>query len=157
MTAAVPPRVCARRWIEAGLLATFVAASTGYWMPALGLPRLDFASLNGNLIAPESSGASFAWSVGLLETFALGVLASLVYGRYLRHRLPGSGPVRGLIWGAVVCAVVGLTAFPLLFGAGVFGLRWDGATPIALVLWHVVWGLSLGLADEATSTDRASQ
>lgn len=155
MTAA-PIRVPARRWIEAGSLATFAAVSAGYWMPALGLPRLDFASLNGNLIAPESSGASFAWSIGLLDTFALGILAAMVYGRYLRHRLPGSGPVRGLIWAAVVCAVVGLTAFPLLFGAGVFGLRWDGAMPIALVLWHGVWGLSLGLADEAISTDRSS-
>lgn len=151
MSAAVSPSASARVWVRAGLLATFAATSAGYWMPALALPRLDFASLNGNLIAPESSGASFAWSVGLLDTFALGIVAALVYGRYLRPRLPGSGPIRGLIWGLVLCAVAGLTAFPLLFGGGVFGLRWDGAMPIALVAWYAIWGLALGLADEASS------
>jgi hypothetical protein len=122
-------------------------------MPALGLPRLDFASLNGNLIAPESSGASFAWLIGLADTFALGVVAAMVYGRFLRRLLPGTGPVRGAIWGLVLCAVVGLTAFPLLFGAGVFGLRWDATTPIALVIWHVAWGLTLGLVDDTVSAD----
>jgi hypothetical protein len=130
-------------------VATFVAMSVGYWLPGLGLPRLDFAQMNGNLLVPEQSTASFAWTVGLVDIFLLGMLAAVVYGRYLRSRLPGTGPVRGLIWGLVLCTVTGLTAFPLLFGGGVFGVRWDPGAPIALVLWHVAWGVTLGIVDES--------
>ena len=153
MMRGTPRHFDARGWSVAGLVATFAAVSAGYWMPALGLPRLDFASLNGNLVAPESSGAAFAWSVGLLDTFALGALGALLYGRFLRSRLPGSGPVRASLWALVLCAIVGLTAFPLLFGAGVFGIRWDPATPIALVSWHLVWGVALGIIDDRLLAD----
>jgi len=144
-----------RTWALAGALATFAACSVGYWLPALALPRLDFAGMNGNLIVPEQSGVSFAWTVGLLDTFALGMIAAIVYGNFVRRHLPGSGPVRGLIWGLTLCSITGLTAFPLLFGGGVFGLRWDPATPIALILCHVVWGVTLGLSDDAAGTPQS--
>jgi len=132
---------------RAGAVATFVALSVGYWLPAIGLPRLDFPALNGNLLVPESSGAAFAWTIGLLDTFALGMLAAVVYARWLRSRLPGHGVTRATIWSLVLMVISGLAAFPLLFGAGAFGVAWGAMTPIALVLWHLAWGVTLGIAD----------
>ena len=34
----------------AGLAATWVALSVGYWLPGIGLPRMDVALWNGNLL-----------------------------------------------------------------------------------------------------------
>lgn len=142
------PQKTRRSWPLVGASATFVANSVGYWLPGLGLPRLDFATLNGNLMVPELAAASFSWAVGALQTYALGALMAVVYGRYVRARLPGNGAVRGMLWGAVLMLFSGLTAFPLLFGAGFFGMTWHAAMPASLLLWHLTWGLTLGLIDE---------
>lgn len=137
-----PARV--RSAATAGVIATFVSLTAGYWIPAVGLIRLDFASLNGNLLVPDTTAVSFAWTVGLVHTCALGAILAVVYSAWVRQRLPGSAWLRGAIWGAVVGVVSGLTIFPLLYGAGAFGLAWDPAAPIALAIWHLVWGLTLG-------------
>ena len=140
--------------IGGGILATFVAMSAGYWLPAIDLPRLDFATLNGNLVVPESSSASFSWTIGLLQTFGFGALLAHVYGLYVEPHLPGPAWMRASLWGLVLAVVSGLTVFPLLYGVGIFGADRDGAMPVALVLWYLLWGLVLGLSTPAgDSTD----
>ena len=139
-----PGEVRAAVW--GGLLATFVATVAGYWFPAIGLPSLDFASLNGNLLVPTDASIDLIWTMGLLQLFGGGVVVSLLYGLYVQRHLPGPGWLRGMIWGGVLCLVVGLTVLPLLHGAGIFGSAWDGRTALSLIAWYLLWGCVLGIA-----------
>ena len=135
-----------RAAVWSGLLATFVAGISGYWFPAIGLPRLDLAGLSGALLVPESASESFLWAVGVLQLLGGGVVMTLLYAFWVQEHLPGSGWLRGMIWGGVLAVVVGLTAFPLLFEGGPFGTAWDGRTAVSLTAWHLIWGLVLGVA-----------
>lgn len=137
-----------RRAAIGGLVATFVALTVGFWLPGLGLPRLDYPLLNGNLLVPESTSVSFGWLLGLAHTLGLGALLAVVYSVWVRDRLPGAAWLRGLIWGALVVAVGGLTVFPLLYGAGVFARNWHPTAGITLVIWHLSWGLALGVLEQ---------
>jgi hypothetical protein len=135
-----------RAAVWGGLLATFVAVVAGTWFPSLSLPRVDLATLNGNILAPEGASLSFAWTVGLLQLFAGGVVMALLYAFFIQALLPGPGWSRGMIWGGVLCLVSGLTLFPLIYGGGVFGSEWDSAYPLALAVWYLLWGAVLGVA-----------
>ena len=132
--------------VRSGMVATFTATTAGYWLPGIGLPRLDFATLNGNLIVPESASASFSWSIGLLHMFGLGMLLAFLFSVYVERHLPGPGWIRGILWGLVLGIVASLTVLPLLlYGAGPLGLDWDRAMPLALAIWYLTWGGTLGL------------
>ncbi len=122
---------------SAGLVATFVALTVGYWLPGIGLLRLDFPALNGNLIVPASTASAGVWLIGAGQTFGIGTLLAVVYARWIRSRLPGRGPTRGLVWGALVGVVAGLTVFPLVYGGGVFGIAWEAQAPLAMALWFL--------------------
>ncbi len=135
-----------RAAVWGGLLATFVAVVAGTWFPSLNLPRIDLATLNGSILAPEGASVSFAWTVGLLQMFGSGVVMALLYALYIQALLPGPGWARGMIWGGVLCLVSGLTLFPLIYGGGVFGSEWDSVFPLALAVWHLLWGTVLGIA-----------
>ena len=135
-----------RAAVWAGLLATYVAMVAGTWFPGLSLPRVDLASLNGNILAPEGASASFAWTVGLMQLGAGGVVMALLYAFYIQALLPGPGWARGMIWGGVLCLVSGLTLFPLIYGGGVFGSGWASGYPLALAVWYLLWGAVLGIA-----------
>ena len=135
-----------RAAIWSGVLATFVATVAGYWFESIGLPRLDFATWNGALLVPSDASITFAWSVGALQLFGGGVVMAIIYGFYVQMYLPGPGWVRGMIWGAVLAVLVGLTVVPLLYGGGPFGSDWDGRTVVAIIAWHLLWGNVLGIA-----------
>ena len=135
-----------RAAVWAGLLATFVAMVAGTWFPGLSLPRIDLASLNGDFLVPEGASVSFSWTMGLLQLGAGGVVMALLYALYIQTLLPGPGWAGGMIWGGVLCLVSGLTLFPLIYGGGVFGSAWDSAYPLALAVWHLLWGAVLGIA-----------
>lgn len=127
-------------------MATFVAAVAGYWFESIGLPRLDFAVWNGSLLAPSDASITFVWSVGMLQLFAGGIVMAIVYGYYVQMYLPGPGWMRGMMWGAVLAVLVGLTVVPLLYGGGPFGSDWDSRTVVAIIAWHLLWGIVLGIA-----------
>ena len=143
--------------IWSGILATFVATVTGYWFDVICLPRLDFATWNGALLVPNDASITFMWSVGVLQLFGGGVVMAILYGFYVQMYLPGPGWVRGMIWGAVLAVLVGLTVVPLLYGGGPFGSDWDGRTVVAIIVWHLLWGNVLGSPSTRTGPPKTSQ
>lgn len=136
-----------RPGVAPGVIATLAALTVGYWAPGLGLPRLDLPMLNGNLLVPEATSAAFGWTVGLAHTLVLGGFLGAVYRRMIRARLPGGPATRGALWGLVVGTFAGFTVFPLLYGAGIFGLQWGPGAPVTIVLWFLTWGATLGIVD----------
>ena len=131
----------------AGLASTWVALSVGYWLPGIGLPRMDVALWNGNLLVPDITSVGLAWVVGAIQTLGLGTLFGIAYGRLMRDRLPGPPALRGAIWGCVIGILAGMVIMPLLYGAGIFGSRWDPAMPLAVAIWYLVWGISVGITE----------
>ena len=131
----------------AGLASTWVALSVGYWLPGIGLPRMDVALWNGNLLVPDITSVGLAWVVGAVQTLGLGTLFGIAYGRLMRDRLPGPPALRGAIWGCVIGILAGMVIMPLLYGAGMFGSRWDPTMPLAVAIWYLVWGISLGITE----------
>jgi len=131
------------------VMAAASALTVGYWLPALGLPRLDLAMLNGNLLVPETTSAAFGWSIGTIHTFLLSGLAAEVLHRWVDRRLPGGPATRGALWGLTLGMFAGLTLFPLLYGGGIFGLDWDPGFPVTLGLSFLTWGTVLGLGLDA--------
>jgi len=131
----------------AGLAATWVALSVGYWLPGIGLPRMDVALWNGNLLVPEATTIGLAWAVGAVQTLGLGTLLGIAYGRLMRDRLPGPPALRGAIWGCVIGIPAGMVIMPLLYGAGIFGARWDPAMPVAVAIWYLAWGVTVGITE----------
>ncbi len=131
----------------AGLASTWVALSVGYWLPGIGLPQMDVALWNGQLLVPDITSVGLAWVVGALQTLGLGTLFGIAYGRLMRDRLPGPPALRGAIWGAVIAIPAGMVIMPLLYGAGIFGSRWDPAMPLAVAIWYLVWGVSVGITE----------
>ena len=135
-----------RAAIGSGVLATFVATIAGYWFPAVGLSRLDLATLNGDLLVPSGGSVGLVWTVGTLQLFGGGVVMAILYAFWVQMHLPGPGWLRGLLWGGVLAVVVGLTVVPLLYEGGPFGSGWDGRTVVAIIAWHLLWGCILGIA-----------
>jgi len=135
-----------RAALGSSLLATFVALIAGYWFPAVQLPLVDLPTWSGQLLVPSDAPASFLWTVGILQVFGGGAVMALLYAFYVEMHLPGAGWVRGAVWGVVLSLAVGLAQVPLLLGGGVFGSQWDGRMPVSLIVWHLLWGIVLGIA-----------
>lgn len=133
------------RAVVVGLIATFVATIFGYWEVALGLPKLDFATLLGqDLVSPELS-KEFAYSVGMAQHFIDGVIFSLLFVRVFEPVLPGPVWLKGLLFGLLVWLGSGLVASPI-HNAGFFWRRWLLPSFFGVLGWHIVWGLILGIA-----------
>ena len=61
--------------ILAGIVATHVATIIGFWLPAVGLPKLDWPSVNGGVFTPYGSaiqqfvsGSIFHYTDGVVFT-----------------------------------------------------------------------------------------
>jgi hypothetical protein len=139
------------------------------WFHGLGLPDLNFNILNGYLVFGNSANAfgteGFQDPViltlfGAGAHYAQGVIFGLIFAFGIHPLIPISNSVVGniskaVIWGLVLATLSALwwiNLFPNLAGAGVnAGLFFSNFGPdqltwiAALYLWHIVWGINLGL------------
>jgi hypothetical protein len=153
--------------IVAGLVATHVTTNFGMWYHGIGLPDLNFNLLNGFLVfgnsAMDPAGMSDPVTLttfGAAVHYAQGVVFALVFAVGIHPLLPIKNSVAGnivkaIIWGLVLAtlsAVWWINLFPNLAGPGVnAGIFMTNLGPdswkwlIAVYLWHIVYGLNLGL------------
>lgn len=132
------------RAVIVSFIATFVATVYGYWETSFGLPRLDFASLLGGRLVPEGSSREFAFGWGMAQLFADGVLLGALYVRYFPAMVPWPHWLSGLAYGVLVWIASGIVTSPL-FNAGFFWWGWGGPGLFGVLIWHLVWGLALGV------------
>lgn len=133
------------RAVVVSLIATFVATIYGYWEVAFNLPKLDIPLVLGLAIVPAGTGREFAYSFGMVQHLFDGILLGTIYFRLFRGWLPGWEALKGTLYGLMAWVGSSLVASPIL-GAGLFWIGWGGPATIGVLLWHIVWGLSLGLA-----------
>jgi hypothetical protein len=140
--------------IWAGLVATTFAAVTFWVFRSFGWTRFTPATTLGGLVFREP-GAPLAETLGQVIFFVLGsTLIAALYSALLA-RLGGASMLAGGAVGAVHGGI-SLLALPLIgtISASVrsgdevhprrFGLAWGRATPVSVVLGHVVYGALLG-------------
>src|SRR5713101_1632371 len=131
--------------ILAGIVATHMATIIGFFLPAVGLPKLDWPSANGGVFTPYGSA---------IQQFVSGSVFTVVFALALHHLLPWRNTERGnlakgLFFGTVLAIIscgfmVPLVYFPQ-FHPGFFSLNLGWKVILAIFLWHWVYGLHVGL------------
>lgn len=150
--------------IVAGLVATHVTTNLGMWYHGIGLPDLNFNWLNGLLVfgnsAMDPAGMMdpvILTAFGAAVHYAMGVSFALIFAFGIHPLLPIGNSLVGnmakaIIWGlilATLSAVWWINLFPNLAGpgksAGIFMTNLPIGWLVAVYLWHIVYGLHLGL------------
>jgi hypothetical protein len=150
-----------RRWVTdhpvssailAGLVATHLATVIGYWMPGVGLPRLDWNRVNGAIFTPNQSPVVQFVSGGFFH-YADGIVLSLLFALLMHPRLPGrntplNNVLKGLAFGTLLTIIALVFMVPRVYlphdGVGFFSINLGWKFLLAVFLWHVVYGLHLG-------------
>lgn len=142
----------------AGFVATHVATVIGYWMEGIGLPQLNWPVVNGNVVLPKASAVA-KYVVGEVFIHGMdGVVFTLIYAVVLYPmliRLMGSriNPLTNmacaLIFGLVLGTISNGFLNPYVYfahqGAGIFTTGFGWKVPFAVYLWHVAFGVNLGM------------
>ena len=139
----------------AGFVAVHVATIIGFWMGDFGLKRQDWPTANGLIYVPHA-GPLALYVVGGVAHYLDGIFFALVFAiglaPYIRIRGTLLGNLaKGVIFG-VVLALVSLTVMtPLVYApargsvAGVFSSNFGGVYIASVFVFHIVYGLHLGL------------
>lgn len=130
--------------VIAGFIATHIATFWGYLETGVGLPRLDLLTAVGVKIVPQGVSAAFTYNWGAVFHYLDGIIFVLLYDRFFYSRLPGHDIFRGLVYGILVWIGSGLVYLPLV-GGGLFGAAWGGPFLWSVMIWHLVWGVALGV------------
>ncbi len=125
-----------------GLVGTYVMMLGGYYAPDFGLPKMDFAAMLGSKMTKEER-LMRVW--GMPQVFANGIIFALIYSGIFYPILPGAPWLRGLIYGVILWLFSMLLVLPLLFHAGIFGMRHDRLIPLGALIVHLFYGAALGL------------
>ncbi|MEW1649044.1 hypothetical protein [Streptomyces sp. NPDC091219] len=131
-------------------VATQVATTAGYFMPAIGLPQLAWPLHNGFVAAPGTpEGTAASYFVGQFMHYLNGIAFVLVFGLLVHPRLPIRDTDRGNFLKATVYVVIltlistGLLV-PKVYapdaGYGLFSFGHGWKFPFAILLWHLFFG-----------------
>jgi len=132
------------RAVVISVIATFIATVCGYWEVSFGLPKLDFATLLGQRLVPEASSKEFAFAWGMAQHFIDGALLGILYIRFFHPFYAWPRWLSGLLYGILVWFASSIVTAPLL-KAGFFWWGWGGPAVFGVFIFHVVWGLALGI------------
>jgi hypothetical protein len=137
--------------LVAGFAALHIANMIGYWMPGIGLPKLDFAYFNGAILMPNAA-ATPQWFEGQLFHAFNGIVFALGYALVIFPRLGktlttarnvGRGVAMGMVLATMSCLWWIPTQHPELNpGFMSHNLGWE--LVLAVYVWHLAWSLALG-------------
>ncbi|MFF1819788.1 hypothetical protein ACFVWG_20980 [Kribbella sp. NPDC058245] len=141
--------------VLAGLVAVHIATITGFFMPGIGLPKLDWNTANGLIYRPTSS-ANVQFLAGGVMHYMDGVAFAVLYAlglhpllsRFIRSTSVGN-LLKGVLFGLLLATISAAFMAPRVYypdlHIGFFSHRLGWQTVFAIYLWHVVYGLHLGL------------
>lgn len=166
--------------VLAGILATHMATIFGYWMHGIGLPAMDWPRFNGYLIMRAAFGADpeaifgvadfIRLSTGWIAHSFTGAVFAVVFAVGIHPYLPWKDTTVGnmgkaLVWAFVLATISALWWVPALFPEFHLGFfssnvsntiapdyaSWQA--PFAIYVWHLIWGVTLGLIYNPMSAD----
>lgn len=151
--------------ILAGIVATHMATVIGFWMPAVGLPQLDWNSTNGAVYTPYGSALVRFVSGGFFH-YVDGIVFVIIFALTIHPKLPWRNTelgnlAKGLFLGTVLtiisCAfMIPYVYFPQLH-PGFFSINLGWNVIFAVFLWHCVFGLHLGLIYNPVPADELEE
>jgi hypothetical protein len=139
----------------AGFVATLVMTMLIYAAPLLGVPKMDFAAMLGELFAAPGQGpeavptpapGSTLWWIGMGIQFVNGALIfPLVYAYLLYPVLSGAPWWKGFQWGLILWVLSQAVVMPMM-GLGYFSAK-TSQPMLAVVgsfIGHAIYGILLG-------------
>lgn len=167
----VPPAVTQWRvWITkhpiggailAGLMATWIATIFGFWLNGIGLPQLDWPLANGSVVLPKSS-AAVQFSAGGIQHIVDGMIFTLIFAVFVfpllgRSRTLAANMGRALLFAFVLATISAGFLVPYVYyphyGAGIFGSGFGWKIVFAIYLWHLAFGVNLGMLYSPLAAD----
>jgi hypothetical protein len=157
----------------AGFIATQITTIWGYYARGIGLPALPWPNYNGGLFAPRSFAADFSdygnagqFFVGQSIHMVNGVVFAILFVLTLRAKIPTFGPKmkslqKGLIFGVVLAIISMGFLVPYVYvpksGYGFFSFSTPdhAKLPLAILIWHLVYGGILGMLYDPKKSDTA--
>jgi len=149
-----------------GVIATQIATTVGYFLPAVGLPSLPWPLYNGVLSATTSTyGSAGSFFVGEFVHFLNGVVFVFLFAILMYDRLPFGRRRSAALWKAMTFSVI-LTLIsagilvPLVYephkGYGFLSFFGpDGwKLPLAILVWHLVYGVHIAALHDPAKTAR---
>lgn len=136
----------------AGLIATHMATIIGYWLPSIGLPRLDWNLINGAVYLPQVSKPMTFWTGGFFH-YTDGLVFTIVYAVALHPAMPWrwtslGNLAKGLVLGTALAVISCIWMIPRVYAvphAGFFSANLGWKLVLAVFVWHWVYGLNVGL------------
>jgi len=150
-------RWCAQHPVAAvlitGFVATQMATTVGFFLPAIGLPELAWPLSNGVIAAPNTpEGTAASYFAGQFMHYLDGLAFTVVYAFLLHPRLPfrdndAGNFLKAQVFSTVLALIsVGLLV-PLIYepgkGFGLFSFGHGWQFPLAVWIWHLVFGAHL--------------
>lgn len=137
----------------AAVVATHMATITGYWLPSIGLPQLDWNRINGSIYTPKASpdvqflsGGVFHYADGIMFTV---VFIVAVYPRLRWQSTTLGNALKGLFFGTLLATISCAFMIPRVYfpagNVGFFSHHLGWKLLLAVYVWHWVYGLHLGL------------
>jgi hypothetical protein len=150
-----------------GAVATQVATTVGYFLPAVKLPSLPWPLYTGILDAPQSGyGTAGSFMAGEATHFLNGVVFAFLFGILLYDRLPfgrstAGNMLKALAYGLILTLISAGVLVPYVYqagkGYGLFSfsgpLGWK--LPLAILIWHLVYAVHIGALHNPARARRA--
>ena len=149
--------------LVAGFVATHIATVTGYWFHGINLPDLGWPNFNGILLLGADASPVSQFVAGSVYHTATGICFALFYAFVAYPWLPfkqtrGGNILKAELFAVVLATLSAVWWVPQLFNQvfsfdfgwfsqnlGTF-LQTDAWKAIAgIYLWHLIYGLNLGL------------
>ena len=149
--------------LVAGVVATHIATVTGYWYHGINLPDLGWPNFNGILLLGADASPLAQFWAGTVYHMLTGISFALIYAFVVHPRIPfghsrGANVAKAIAFGLVLATLSAAWWVPQLFNQVFeFDFGWfsqnlgaflgTGAWKaiLGIYLWHIVWGLNLGL------------
>jgi len=124
--------------VLAGLGGTLAMTVIMLMAPLMGMPQMPVGAMLANFMGIPPA-------LGWIAHFMIGAALAVIYGSTFASRLPGSGTVRGLVYGLLPWLASQLMVNPMM-GAGFFAS--NTPAPLLMVMGslagHMVYGAVVG-------------
>ncbi|WP_406464989.1 hypothetical protein OH768_53630 [Streptomyces sp. NBC_01622] len=139
----------------AGLVATQMATIVGYFLPGVGLAKLDWNMVNGAVYTPGASPMAQFVSGGFFH-YLDGIVFTVLFVVAVHPRLPWRDTAAGnlakaLVFGTALALVSLVFMTPRVYGpalgadAGFFSHHFGWKFIVSVFVWHAVYAVHLGL------------
>lgn len=135
-----------------GFIATHMATIIGFWLPSIGLPELNWPSVNGALYLPGAGAGATFWT-GAAFHYADGFMFTIMYVILLHPAMPWRSTAlgnlaKGLLFGSVLAVISLIWMIPRVYKfphAGFFSANLGWKVILAVFIWHWVYGFHVGV------------